>query len=355
MKILQLKPNIIDETVGVLKSGGLVIAPSDTVYGLLCDATSEEAVKNLVAFKERPAGRAISVFVSDLKMMRSYVDLSKKQELIVQELLPGPFTVVLKSKHKTSKLLESEKGTLGVRIPKHEFINKLVKKFGRPITATSANLSGKSSVYDTNSLLKTLSGKKKNLIDLVIDSGKLPRNRPSTVLDLTEPEVKTLREGNLKFSNTRIYETESETETKEIAKKILKTLYVTRYTLHKPLIFILKGDLGAGKTVFVKGVGEMLGIKDIISPTFVIYYEYEIRNRNRIRNKLIHVDLYNLEDPEEFNHLGLEKYLKPGNIFCIEWGEKSGPIIDLLKNKGQLVFINIKYITESKREITVNF
>lgn len=338
--------------IEIIRKGGLVVAPSDTVYGLLCDATNDIAVKKLIEFKERPAGHAISVFVSDFEMMKEYVEVDVKRSEILRQILPGPFTVVLKSRHRTSALLESEDGALGVRIPQYKPIIDLVKAFGKPVTATSANLSGRSPIHSISVLMKTLSAKKKSLIDLIIDAGKLPKNKPSTVLDLTESKIKTLREGDLRFTNKKIYESKSEQETKKIAQNILKSYISNRKS--KPLIFILQGNLGVGKTVFVKGIGEELGVKDIISPTFVIYYEYNFSIYQYIK-KLVHVDLYKLESAEEFKQLGLEKYLKPGNIFCIEWGEKSEPIIDLLKDKGEIIYVDMKYVDENKREIEVNF
>ena len=121
------------------------------------------------------------------------------------------------------------------------------------------------------------------------------------------------------------------------------------------MIFIIEGEMGVGKTVFVKGIGEQLGIKNIISPTFVIYYEYGIKisNIKHQISKMIHVDLYNIQDKQEFKHLGLEKYLIPGNILCFEWGEKAGEIFNMLKKKGKIVYVKMKYINEKKREIVV--
>ena len=73
------------------------------------------------------------------------------------------------------------------------------------------------------------------------------------------------------------------------------------------------------------------------------------------KNKLIHIDLYNIQDPEELQHLGLEKYLKKENLLCFEWGEKAGEIINSLKNKGKIIYVKMKYVDEKTREIQVKY
>ncbi len=344
MMIISLEKS--DNALKTLDEGGLVIFPSDTVYGLLVDATNEQAVKKLISFKNRPTGKPISVFTTEQEINK-LVKISPQQRRILNILFPGPFTAVLKSKHRVSRLLESEKDALGVRIPDYQPINLLVKKFGKPITATSANLSGKSPQHSVGTLLKQLSDKKKQLIDLIIDGGKLPKNKPSTIVDLTTSTIRVIRKGDVNLTDTKTYLSSSPGETKKIAQQLLKENPKTR-----ALIFILHGDLGVGKTVFVKGVGEALGINNIISPTFVVYYDYDVQKQDM--KKLIHVDLYNLNDEEEFAYLGLEKYLQAHSVACFEWGEKAQPLLDLLRRKGKIIYVKMDYLTETKRRIKVS-
>lgn len=355
MKILRFneknKDNVIAETVETLKQGGLVIAPSDTVYGVLVDAANETAVQKLIKFKNRPIGKSISVFLADFEMLKDHVLVSEQQEKILHQLLPGPFTVVLPSKHNVSELIESEKGTLGIRIVEYLFIKELINAFGKPTTATSANLAGKSPHHSVESLLNQLSDVKKELIDLVIDAGTLPRNKPSTVIDLTAPTVKILRQGDVNWKNEETFESSSESQTKKISQFILEK-YILPHIQKKPVVVILKGDLGAGKTIFVKGAAEKIGVYNIISPTFTIYYEYKVEN-SPVKT-IYHYDLYNVEDPDEFEHLGINEYLKPGNILFIEWGEKSGDILNELKKKSDIIQINILYLEQSKRELRID-
>lgn len=354
MKIIKLEEKnletVINNTIEVLENGGLVIFPSDTVYGLLVDGKDEQAVKKLIAFKNRPPGKPISVFV-DWNFIDDLVEITSSQEKILKNILPGPFTVILKSKRKVCPLLESEKKTLGIRIPDYQPINQLIKKIKKPVTATSANLSGRRPHYSIESLLKQLPESKKKLVDLVVDDGKLPRNKPSTVIDLVEEKIKIVRHGDLVFREINHYLSKSSSETKKIAQFILNKLLEKSF--ERPLIFIIEGEMGVGKTIFVKGMGEFLGIKEIVSPTYVVMFEYEIK-KSKLK-KLIHLDLYNVEEKEEFEYLKIGEHLAPGNLLAIEWGEKVGEIFDLLKEKGEIVYVKIRYENEKERVIEVSF
>jgi len=356
----------ISKTIKVLKNGGLVVFPSDTVYGLLADATNEEAVKKLIEFKQRPAGKPISVFVPNVRTIELLCNVNKPKLNILYNILPGPFTIVLdykkgKKSNNISSLLLSENKTLGVRYSDFELIQLLISKFKKPITATSANLSGVKPVYSIEFLFKQISIKKKDLLDLVVDAGKLPYNKPSTVIDLTSDRIRQLREGDVVFSKSKSLISKTPEETKIIAKSLLKE-NIAKVNL-KPLVIILKGPLGAGKTIFAKGLGEYLGINNIISPSFVIYYEYEIiTQKSKLKNqnwkvksqKFIHGDLYNVHDDKELANVDLDRYLIPGNIICIEWGEKSSQLVSKLTSKAKVLYIDISYLGRKKRGLVVN-
>lgn len=352
MNIISIKNhNYLQETIKILKQGGLVIFPSDTVYGLLVDARNDTAVRKLVKFKNRPIGKAISVFVGDREMLAEYVKISHEQDTLMDQLLPGPFTVILPSLGKTSPLLESEKQTLGVRLPSYEPVISLTNLYGTPITATSANLGGRSPHYSIESLLADLPQYKQELIDLIIDAGKLPKNKPSTIVDLTADQVKILRKGDIISTDNRTFTTESPIQTKKIAGYLFDTYLKEEST--KPTVLLITGDLGAGKTIFVKGIGQKLGVSNIISPTYVIYYEYDVDKKSKY-NKFYHFDLYQIEDREEFKFLGIEKILEKNNIICIEWGDRAGEIIELLKDRARIITVDIKYLDLRKREISVS-
>ena len=355
------KKSIIDKTCKILARYGLVVFPSDTVYGLLVDATNENAVKKLIRFKNRPFGKAISVFVADFNMLQSVAVLPQENSKLLHHLIPGPFTVILQSRHSVSKLLESERGTVGVRITNYPFVQELVEAFGKPVTATSANLAGRSPHYSVSSFLNQLSVTKKKLIDLIIDAETLPRNKPSTVVDLSSSSLKILRRGDIVSNKSDEYISKSPAQTQKLGKFLAEKSI--KNDDNKPVVFILQGDLGSGKTVLTKGIASYFGIENIISPTFVVYYEYEIKvtsyklsastadRRVTSFKKFVHVDLYNIEDEEEFEHLGLENYLMSGNIMVIEWGEKLGELYKRFKEKAKVIFIRIIYRNENEREI----
>lgn len=347
---------ILKQTCKVLEKGGLVIFPSDTVYGLLVDATNEKSVEKLIAFKNRPPGKAISVFVTE-QMLPEQVEVSDSSKPLLDKLLPGPFTVILPSKHGVSSKLESEKGTLGVRIPDYDFVSRLVNAFGKPITATSANLGGKSPHYSVESLLHQIPHKKQELIDLIVDAGKLLRNKPSTVIDLTHPEMKIVRQGDILLSDAETFHSKTPIQTRKLGSYVVEK--VMKEETGKPVVLVLVGDLGAGKTMFTKGIAEYLNVENIISPTFVVYYEYDINigTKSEVKShmtKLVHVDLYNIEDVEEFEHLGLEEYLSGRNIMVVEWGEKLGDLYERFKKKAKVVMVKIEYDGENERVIKVS-
>lgn len=349
MKITKLSDVSIREAVRVLDGGGLVIFPSDTVYGALVDARNSLAVSRLISFKARPPGKPISVFVSGEGMMYELVKAGEQKKQIVGRLAPGPFTFILDSKHQVDVALESEKGTLGVRVPDYKPVIELVNAFEGPLTATSANLSGRRPHYSIEAMLREFPKAKQSMIDLVVDAGKLPMNKPSTIIDLTSEKLKVLRKGDISFNDFKTHVSSSPFETQKIADSIVRER--AKNVSGKPLIVILVGEMGAGKTIFVKGAGKIFGLNNIISPTYVVYYEYKVKALGF--NTFIHCDLFNIEEESEFDNLGLSSYMKPGTILFVEWGEKIGRMGHILKQKAEVVFIQMRYLDEKKRELTV--
>lgn len=184
-------PKAISEAAATIKAGGLVVYPTETVYGLGADACSDEAVANVFKAKVRPLESPISIAVNSLEMARQFTELTQKAEAIFKKLMPGPVTVILRAKPTISKLLTAGTGKVGVRVPDHPVALKLINSVGGPITSTSANLSGKPAPSTVREAMKQI-GKS---VDLVLDAGECKLGVPSTVVDLTEKPFKVLREG----------------------------------------------------------------------------------------------------------------------------------------------------------------
>ncbi len=344
-------PVVINHTINILKSGGLVVYPSDTVYGALVDANNYQAVNKLIEFKLRPAGKPISVFIRDLSMAKTLVQVNQSNYQLLKKILPGPFTVILKSKHHVCPLLEAENGSLGIRLPAYLPINRLLNEYRQPVTATSANLSGDRPHYSVYSLLNSLTRKKTALIDLVIDAGKLPRNKPSTVIDLTGGALKIIRRGDIQLDKEDQYISQTPAETIKISRYFIEKWINQQDS--RPLVIIIEGELGVGKTVFIKGIAQRLGIKEVRSPSYVIYYEYPITGL--LYNLLIHADFYNIQTKEELDELDFTRYIRPKTLICIEWGEKAGELIEQLKAQAKIIYIHIAYIDQHRRQIKIKY
>lgn len=327
----------IKQIVKILKNGGLVVMPSDTVYILAVDATNEKAVNKLLKFKNRWIGKAVSVAVSDFDMAKQYTVIDNNEQNIYSSLLPGPFTLISKGKHKVARGIEAEDGSLGVRIPDNKLIQKVIEKLGKPISATSANLSGRRPHYSTESFLKTLSKTKKEMIDLIVDGGKLVRNKPSTIIDIRKSEMKILRRGELIAKNAKSFISKSVRETQKIAQHVFKKI-------EQPIILGLSGDLGTGKTVFSKEIGRLIGVKEkIVSPTFNIYNDY---------GDFLHMDLYRINNQAEIDEINFFQTISGKKFVCIEWIENLGKE-NLEKIKEKLKIITFNYVDETSREIKI--
>lgn len=259
MRILNLKKEkedkVINESLKVLSEGGIVICPTETCYIPCVDATNPKAIKKLIKYKGERKNKPISVAVSNIQMARKYVIINETAENYYRNFLPGPVTVVSESKGKVAIGIESTNQTLGIRIPDYPLTLKIITAFGKPLTSTSANTTGKKTPYSLADIQKYTSRKKLDLIDLFLDAGHLPIRPPSTVVDTTMNEPTILRQGEIVIPDIagQVFISNSEAETKAIAIAIFsryQNLLPTR-----PLVFALQGELGSGKTQFAKGLG----------------------------------------------------------------------------------------------------
>jgi L-threonylcarbamoyladenylate synthase len=203
MKIIKInfqKPEkkIIEETVKVIKKGGAVIVPTDTVYGLTVNVLNEKAVRRLFLIKKRPFNKPFSVFVKDFKMAEKLACIGGKKEKILRKFWPGQITFILKKKEIFPNFLTANKKTIGLRIPDCLIIKNLFNFLNFPLIGTSANISGKPASGEIKKIIKQFQSKK-NKPDLILDAGNLPESKPSTIVDLTLSAPKVLRKGKISF------------------------------------------------------------------------------------------------------------------------------------------------------------
>jgi L-threonylcarbamoyladenylate synthase len=347
MQITRSDKNSVDLAVKILKKGGLVIYPTETLYGIGADATNVEAVRKLTKYKDRPFGKPYSIAVCDQKMAEKYVKLNKTARNLYKEFLPGPLTVVSKGKHKVALGVESEDGSLGIRIPNYDLVRNVIKKFGKPITSTSANASYKKRPYNISDILDNISDKQKGLIDLIIDVGSLPHNDPSTVIDTTLDDLTTLRQGEIKLSKTNKVLCKNEEGTMNLAKELWQ-----KYQIHKgkrAIVFALQGEMGTGKTIFTKGIAKAIGITELVtSPTFALENEYVTG-----QEKLFHFDAWRLEDGKELIALGFEHLIKNKSVISVEWAEKVSDTIRRFDDEAIIIWLKIKFgKKDNDREIS---
>lgn len=347
MKIVKMSADAISHAVEILKKGGLVVYPTETLYGIGADATNISAVKKLIEYKNRPFGKPFSIAVTDENMAKKYVRLNKTAKELYKKFLPGPLTVISQGLHKVAQGVESEDGTLGIRIPDYKLAWEIVNKLGLPVTSTSANASYKKRPYKISDILDNISEKQRSLIDLIIDAGKLPKNEPSTVVDTTLDEPVTLRQGEIELKDKNEILSRSEEQTKNCAKEIWQ-----KYCLHegkRAIVFALQGEMGAGKTIFTKGLAKALGIKVLItSPTFALENVYKIPKQ---KIDLHHIDAWRMENSDELRSMGFESLIQNKAVVAVEWADRVADTIREFDDEAIIIWIDINYGKEESQRL----
>lgn len=180
----------IKKTVQLLKSGGIIVYPTDTIYGIGCDIFNKNAVEKIYKIKERSTQKAMSILCANMKEVKKYCFISNEYYKLLEKLLPGSYTFILKAKKNVPKTFLPKNSTVGIRIPNNKIALEIVKALGKPIITTSVNISGKESMNNPKEIEKKL-GKK---IDLIINSDPIS-GTASTVIDLTKKKPIVLRKG----------------------------------------------------------------------------------------------------------------------------------------------------------------
>lgn len=187
-------PKAIDQVVQVLRRGGLIIYPTDTVYGLGCDITNHKAIEAIARIRHiKPEKANFSFICHDLSNLADYTkSIDNTTFRVLKKALPGPFTFILNASGKVPKLLSSNKKTVGIRIPDNNIAREIVKQLGNPILSTSIRDEDDILEYSTDPEL--IHEKYQDLVDVVIDGG-YGGNVASTVVDVTSGEFEVIREG----------------------------------------------------------------------------------------------------------------------------------------------------------------
>ena len=186
-------PREIDRVVGVLRDGGIIIYPTDTVYGLGCDITNHKAVEKIIRLKGLKAKEAHFSFIcSDLSHIADFAKVSNSAFKLMKKNLPGPFTFILPGLSKVPDYFISKRKTVGIRIPDNTIPVEIVKALGHPIMTTSIKDDDDVVEYTTDPEL--IHERYQDLVDIVIDGG-YGDNIPSTVVDCTTEEFEIVREG----------------------------------------------------------------------------------------------------------------------------------------------------------------
>ncbi len=193
-----LKGRHISRAVEVLRSGGVIIYPTDTIYGLGCDITNKEAIDRILQIKGRSHNKPMSFVCADLTNVSKYAHVSNHAYRILKRYLPGPYTFVLPATRETPRILQTKRKTVGLRVPDHPVPLRLVQELGNPILSTSANRSDEDVLTDPEELKGMLGAG----VDLMLECGRLPV-MPSSVISLLDDRVEILREGQGDLTDLR--------------------------------------------------------------------------------------------------------------------------------------------------------
>jgi tRNA threonylcarbamoyl adenosine modification protein (Sua5/YciO/YrdC/YwlC family) len=187
-------PKAIEQVVEVLKKGGIIIYPTDTVYGMGCDITNQKAIEKICRMRGiKPEKANFSFICSDLRHISDYIKpIDTTTFRVLKKALPGPFTFIFNANNNVPKLLSSNKKTVGIRVPDNAIAREIVIQLGNPILSTS--------IYDDDEVIEystdpdLIHEKYEDSVDLVIDGG-YGDNEPSTVVDCTSGDFEIIREG----------------------------------------------------------------------------------------------------------------------------------------------------------------
>jgi tRNA threonylcarbamoyl adenosine modification protein (Sua5/YciO/YrdC/YwlC family) len=200
IRIYEENPNekAIEKVVDVLKKGGIIIYPTDTVYGLGCDITNQKAIERIAKLRGiKPEKANFSFICYDLSNISNFIKpIDNRVFRVLKKALPGPFTFIFNASGNVPKLLSSNKKTVGIRVPDNQIARQIVQLLGNPILSTSIHDDDDIIEYTTDPEL--IFEKYQDSVDIVIDGG-IGANIPSTVVDCSSGDFEILRQGKGKI------------------------------------------------------------------------------------------------------------------------------------------------------------
>jgi len=203
MDIFSAHNLVVSDVVHRLEKGETLVYPTETCYGLGCDATNKDAIDRIYRIKQRDRGKPLLIIASSVDMLRSYVEWSPLVDQLAAMYWPGPLTVIMPVKHGTPLAagVVSPEGMVACRVTTHPVAQALTIAFRKPIVSTSANISGGENVY-TTSILLSLFENEAEQPDMLIDAGTLPERKPSTIVRVDGERLSLVRQGDLIVPNT---------------------------------------------------------------------------------------------------------------------------------------------------------
>ena len=184
------EPRKIQRAAKILGEGGVIAYPTDTVYGLGCALGEKQAIDRLYQLKGMPKDHPLAIICPDLSDIAKYAVVENAVYRVLKHFLPGPYCFILMATREVPKIMLTKQKTVGIRVPNHAITIALVRELGRPLISTTAGRSGQDPLVDPWEIEQEFSG-----LDLVIDQGDAGGSVPTTVVDLSQGDVRIVREG----------------------------------------------------------------------------------------------------------------------------------------------------------------
>jgi L-threonylcarbamoyladenylate synthase len=197
-------PAVLETAAAAIRAGGLVIVPTDTLYGLAADPFNREAVERVFTVKGRAAGQALPLIAADAEQVTRHIgQLPPAARLLSGRFWPGPLTLLLTAPSTMATETTGGTGRVGVRVPDHAVAVALCRSCGRPLTATSANISGQPASADPDLVFAAFADSfpRGVPIDVLLDAGKTAGGPASTIVDVTDPVVRLVRAGTIAWED----------------------------------------------------------------------------------------------------------------------------------------------------------